>query len=220
MGTTYHVKYVPPHAEVIDLAPVVAAAALGEVVASMSTYEAKSEISVFNASPAEVPFRASPEFFEVVQLSAELHADSDGAFDVTVRPLVKAYGFGSNAESEPPLPGVIEVIRQRVGMAKLQLDAEEKTLTKTASGVEIDLGGIAKGYGVDRVALALEKLGIESYMVEVGGEIRVRGEKKEGTPWLLAIEEPVPDKRKIHADTQSLQKRGRPGNFRRLPQLP
>lgn len=207
MGATYHVKYVPPHAAVVDIAPVVAEAALAEVVASMSNYEATSEITVFNSTPVGTPFHASPDFFEVIQLSAELYAVSDGAFDVTVRPLVKLYGFGSDAEFEPPLPGVIEVVRARVGMDKLTLDAEKKTLTKTVEGVELDLDGIAKGYGVDRVALALEKLGIESYMVEVGGEIRVRGEKKEGAPWLLAIEEPVPHERKLHI-TLSLAKTG------------
>jgi thiamine biosynthesis lipoprotein len=84
-------------------------------------------------------------------------------------------------------------------MDKLKLDKKEQTLTKTLDGVEVDLSAIAKGYGVDRVALALEKIGIISYMVEVGGEIRVRGLKNEKTPWLLAIEEPVPYERKLHA---------------------
>jgi thiamine biosynthesis lipoprotein len=92
-------------------------------------------------------------------------------------------------------------------MNLLEIRPDESSIQKLHDGVELDLGGNAKGFGVDLVALALEKLEITDYMIEVGGEIRIRGKKNDGSPWKLAIEEPSPEARKLHA-TLSLPPEG------------
>lgn len=199
MGTTYTVKYLPPAPVVRSMAPIAASAALDAVVAAMSTYETSSEISLFNRLPAETDFPASPEFFQVLELAGSVQAATQGAFDPTVRPLVKAFGFGSGASDEPPSSEELEALRKKIGWSLLSLSEGKRSISKKVDGLELDLGGIAKGYGVDQVALALEKLKVESYMVEVGGEIRTRGKKPNGEGWKLAIEEPIAGQRKLHA---------------------
>jgi thiamine biosynthesis lipoprotein len=112
---------------------------------------------------------------------------------------VRVYGFGPDEERPLPPAEELETIAQNVGLDHIRFDEKGQTVQKLREGVELDFSGVAKGYGVDAAARALEKLKIENYMVEIGGEIRVRGEKKPSTPWVLAIEAPVADERRIHA---------------------
>ncbi len=207
MGTTYTVKYVPPRPGIEQILKTATEAALLAVNASMSTYDPESEISGINDSRLDVPLPLSQELLEVLTLASRIHDESDGAFDVTVGPLVFAYGFGPQKDGAVPDAATLEEIGRSVGMQLLELDTKNKTLRKLSPNTVIDLGGIAKGYGVDQVAKALEKLGVESYMIEVGGEIRVRGRKPGGEPWVLAIEEPTPGQRRVHG-TLSLPDEG------------
>lgn len=207
MGTTYTVKYVPPHRGILGMPEAVTESALVAVNESMSTYDPNSEISKFNAVLPDQRVPLSPEFLEVLVLSQRIHDQSNGAFDITVGPLVNLYGFGAAAQDEPPSERQLKSVSERVGMKWLELDVEARTLEKLREGVELDMGAIAKGYGVDQVARALEKLQITQYMVEVGGEIRIRGKKKDGAPWRLAIESPTRGERRIHA-TLSLPESG------------
>lgn len=217
MGTTYSVKFVPPGEEMTQMAQVVVEGALLDVNESMSTYDPKSEISTINRSPLTTPLPVSAGFAEVMRVAVDVHALTDGAFDVTVGPLVRVYGFGPDDERELPPAEELTTLEESVGLHHVRFDDKGRTVQKLREGVELDFSGVAKGYGVDRAALALEKLGVESYMVEVGGEIRVRGEKAPRTAWVLAIEEPIPGQRRIHA-TLELPKSGgalaTSGNYR------
>ena len=105
-------------------------------------------------------------------------------------PLTQAWGFGPEHRSVVPAAAQIEAGRAAVGWRGLQLDAARGTVTKTHPGLQADLGGIAKGHGVDLAALALEAGGVEHYMVEVGGEVRTRGHNPQGRAWQIGIEEP------------------------------
>ncbi len=199
MGTTFSVKYTSPGPNADELAASAVRAALDDVVKSMSTWEPDSEISRLNRAEAGVPHALSEAFAEVLGLAIEINSKTAGAFDPTVRPLIGAFGFGSNASEERPGEEELSAIRNRVGIELIEFDRKSMTMTKRIPDVELDFGGIAKGYGVDKVAEALERLGVTNYMVEVGGEIRVRGEKGKGAPWTLAIEEPLRDARHLHA---------------------
>jgi len=199
MGTTYTVKYVPPHPGVLGMPEAAVEGALSAVNEAMSTYDPKSELSALNRAPANQLLPVSPELMEVLRLSADTHAATRGAFDITVHPLVNLYGFGANAKDSPPEKEEVVAVRERVGLHLVEISKSANTFRKLRDGVEMDLGGIAKGYGVDRAALALEDLGVHDYMVEVGGEIRVKGAKKDRVPWTLAIEEPTSKARKVHA---------------------
>ncbi|MEO1337964.1 MAG: FAD:protein FMN transferase [Myxococcota bacterium] len=190
--------------------------ALNAVNDRMSTYIPESEVSRFAGAPAGVPFALSASTVEVVQKALAISAATDGAFDVTVRPLVDAWGFGPDGRPErKPGADATSALLQRIGYDKLRLDAEKKTLTKTTSSVSIDLSAIAKGYAVDRVAAGLEALGHRDYLVEVGGEMRARGQRGAKGVWRVGIESPKTDGRSV-ARVIALKDRGlaTSGNYR------
>ncbi|MCP5045131.1 MAG: FAD:protein FMN transferase [bacterium] len=193
MGTTYSVKVASDtitDAERADLAREIETQ-LEVVNALMSTYRSDSELSRFNAHASVEPFALSRETVEVFAVALQVSERSAGAFDVTVGPLVAAWGFG--ATERPPGPPSEEELRElaaRVGYAKLTLDEEDGTLRKIHPAVQCDLSAIAKGYGVDLVARALEEQGYENHLVEVGGELHAHGRKLDGEPWRVGIELP------------------------------
>jgi thiamine biosynthesis lipoprotein len=118
--------------------------------------------------------------------------------DITVGPLVNAWGFGPDARPETiPSDAEIAGLLEKVGYTKLVLDSESSSLRKSEPGLLCDLSAIAKGYGVDRVAEALDGLSIQDYMVEVGGEVRTRGLNDQGQAWRIGIERPSVEGRVI-----------------------
>jgi thiamine biosynthesis lipoprotein len=128
-------------------------------------------------------------------------AATGGAFDNTVRPLVRAWGFGAGASSEAAVPSAEELARLRasVGHDRLELRASPPGLRKRVPGVEIDLDGVAPGWAVDRIAARFEALGIHDYIVELGGEVRARGLNPAGRRWRVAIETPRAGERQAYA---------------------
>jgi thiamine biosynthesis lipoprotein len=203
MGTTYSVKIVTagwgfgPREQ--DALARDVAACLEDVNARMSTYRTDSELSRFNAHADGSPFAFSVETFHVFQRSMEISALTGGAFDITVGPIVNAYGFGPESRPvEPPSDVKLNELRQRVGYRLVQLDHATRSARKLRPDVYCDLSAIAKGYGVDRVAELLDRRGIANYMVEVGGEVRVRGRNHLGQPWRIGIEKPTDQGRAIH----------------------
>jgi len=174
---------------------------LDRVDALMSTWDSGSELSGLNAHRGEAAFPLSPATVEVLRLAREVSERSEGAFDVTVRPLVGAWGFGAGARvpGEGPDPATLASLRTRVGYGMLELDLEKGQVRKGRPDVEVDLSAIAKGFGVDEVVRALERLGFESFFVEVGGEVRCRGARPEGGAWRVGIERPDSEGRVVHA---------------------
>lgn len=173
-------------------------ATLDRVNQRMSTYLDDSELSRFNRYDQQAPFHLSQETYEVFKTAQTISAESGGAFDVTVGPLVDAWGFGPAPLTKPPDDAEVRALLERTGYEKLTLHPGN-TISKTRPDVYCDLSAIAKGYAVDAVAAAFEKAGISRYMIEVGGEIRVAGRNKNDAPWLLGIEAPKPDVRELYA---------------------
>ena len=201
MGTTYLVKVVPKgdYSDALDseLAERIAAT-LERIDALMSTYRPDSELSRFNASRSLEPFSISKETAEVFAYAEAVSRATDGALDVTVGPLVNAWGFGPEVRSDIPDDAEIDALRKRVGYEKLVLDMENNTIRKTIPDLYCDLSAVAKGYAVDRVADLLEEMDFD-YFVEVGGEVRARGVDDAGRPlWTAGIERPIPDRRVVH----------------------
>lgn len=158
----------------------------------MSTWQEDSEVSRFNRANGETWIDASPELVEVVGHSVEIGRESEGAFDVTVAPLVRLWSFGpGNVPERIPADTEIERWRPHVGVDVVRVRSEPPALWKHSTEATIDLSGIAKGYAVDEVGRELERLGIDGYLVEVGGELLVRGRKPDGEPWRVGIERPV-----------------------------
>ncbi len=189
MGSTYNVRLRAPEHDAVKLRAVVQAA-LDDVDDRMSMFRPQSELSTLNSVARGTPVELSDELFTVLSAADEVSRWSDGAFDVTVAPLVEEWGFGTRASRQVPAPGLVAAERRRVDWRGLALDASRRTVTKRNDRMQADLGGIAKGYGVDRAAAALEARGVHDYMVEVGGEVRTRGVNAAGQAWRIGIEEP------------------------------
>ncbi len=164
--------------------------ALAAVEDAMSAYLPDSELSRLNAHRAGVPFGLSADTFAVLALAQRVAADTEGAFDVTVAPIVDAWGFGPGRRHRVVELDEIARLSRDVGPRQLALDPARRTATKAHDGVRVDLSGIAKGFAVDKAAQALDALGIASYMIEAGGEVRTRGTNAEGRAWQIAIEQP------------------------------
>jgi len=192
MGTTYTVKVVAPAITEVERVATGNAirAALDTVDGRMSTYKPDSELSRFNRSEDGRPFKLSAETIRVFLLAREVSEATGGAFDVTVGPLVNAWGFGPVKQTAPPNAAELEAIRERVGFRQLAIDADALTITKARPDIYADLSAIAKGFGVDQVAWALDARALVNYMVEVGGEVRVKGHNAAGIPWQVGIERP------------------------------
>ncbi|WP_430795300.1 FAD:protein FMN transferase [Achromobacter spanius] len=196
MGTTWSARMALPSGVADAAARQAIQAALDEVVAQMSTWEAAADISRYNrAAPGWQTLPA--EFFHVLRHALMLAQDSGGAYDPTVGPLVNAWGFGPHQRAfEPPSPAAVQAARERCGWQRVPLDDDRRAAWQPG-GVYLDLSSIAKGFGVDRAAMAIDALGITDYLVEVGGELRARGKRPDGQPWRVAIE--VPDASDDHA---------------------
>lgn len=202
MGTYYRVKIYPEQPAGIPTAPTMEDAVrreLQNVDETMSTYRADSELSRFNRDPSLEPFRFSEDTFKVIQLSQRISEQTGGAFDITVGPLVNAWGFGPEGDVDPPTDERLADLRERVGYELIALDPVELTVTKKHPEVYVDLSAVAKGFAVDQVAEALDELGVENYMVEVGGEVRTLGTNAEGVPWQIGIETPDDSVGGVHA---------------------
>lgn len=199
MGTTYTVKVVAPKMTEPERTATHAAirAALDDVDQRMSTYKPDSELSRFNRHQPGEPFTFSADVIGVFLLAQEVSEASGGAFDVTVGPFVNAWGFGPVKQARPPTDAEIAAVRPSVGYRLLAIDAAAGTIAKARPGVYADLSAIAKGYGVDQVARVLDARGIERYMVEVGGEVRVKGKNAAGVPWQVGIERPDEAARRV-----------------------
>lgn len=171
---------------------------LADVDRSMSTYKPDSELSHINsAGPGK--YRLSAPLYAVLQLAKEINQSSEGAFDVTVGPLVALWGFGnSGSPAAVPEQHAIDSLLENTGMDRIELNGKERELLVTQT-VQMDLSAIAKGYAVDRVALALIKVGLRNFLVEVGGELRASGVNKNGNHWVIGIETPVQSRRQAYS---------------------
>jgi len=200
MGTIFTVKLVDRSGEAEP------PAALSELVETeleavnraMSTYLPDSELENFNRHGLG-PFAASAALLEVVAEAQRVADLSGGAFDVTVRPLVDAWGFGPPGTAETPGDELVDQLLATVGFRFLEVNLERGEISKARPQLRVDLSAIAKGYGVDRVAAALEAAGQLEYMVEVGGEVRARGRNRNGEVWRIGIERPDELGREVHA---------------------
>ncbi len=167
---------------------------LERIEGRMSHYRPESELSRFNRADTTEPQPMSRETLGVVADALSVSWASGGGFDVTVGPLVDAWGFGSPGRApEAPDQASLAALRARVGADLLEVDLVASTLRKRRVNVTVDLSAIAKGYAVDAVATLLAERGFGDYLVEIGGELRAGGTNELGEPWRVAIERPAPD---------------------------
>ncbi|MGD9992515.1 MAG: FAD:protein FMN transferase [Salinivirgaceae bacterium] len=191
-GTTYHFTYESK----TNLEPELKAL-LNEFNRSLSTYDPNSIISRINKNDTAVV--ADSFFMQCFEKSMEISKITDGAFDLTVAPVVNAWGFGFD-ESKKADAALIDSLMHFVGYEKVKM--ENRRIIKQHPGTMLDASAVAKGQGVDVAANYLEKLGIQNYMVEIGGEVRVKGINASGSLWKIGIDKPIED---INATNRELQ---------------
>lgn len=185
-GTSYQIAYYATE-EKVKKAQI--EQILASLDSSLSIYKPYSLISRFNKSESGI--KIDQHLKRVVKKSLEISSNTGGAFDLTIQPLVQAWGFGTEAIVVLPDSASILSLLECVGQDKIRL--QQNYLQKESPCVRIDVNGIAQGYTVDVLATFLEKKGIKNYLVEVGGEIRVRGSKPGGELMAIGIEGPAPD---------------------------
>ncbi|MEN7973973.1 MAG: FAD:protein FMN transferase [Verrucomicrobiota bacterium] len=163
---------------------------LAEINRQMSTWDAKSEISTFNQSDESGPFEISVAFTEVIEQALKLSKSTGGAFDPTLQPLLNLWGFGSEGhERKVPSDANIAAAKEKTGADKVWINKSAQ-LWKAAPEVQLALGAIAKGHGVDTIARLLDKTGHKNWFVEIGGEVVVRGRNPKEKPWRVGIQHP------------------------------
>ncbi|WP_415846358.1 FAD:protein FMN transferase [Stutzerimonas zhaodongensis] len=194
MGSTYTVKYVAGSGAA-DKAQLWrdTESILADIDKQLSTYRSDSDIEIFNALPAGECMAMPEGVRELVLAGQQLSDESNGAFDLTIEPLLNLWGFGPQGKGERvPTADEIAAAREDVGHRYLKVSGEQ--LCKERA-VQVDFNSIAAGYAVDRVAAMLESAGVSSYLVEITGELKARGLKPDGASWRIAIEAPKDNER-------------------------
>lgn len=199
MGTSYEVQLVPTPGQAIPsgLKDRVEET-LARVNQQMSTYDPHSELSRFNQNPSIDWVAVSPELQQVVAEGLRVSDLSNGAFDITVGPLVNLWGFGpEQRRDQVPSDLAIAQAKERVGYWRLHARADPPALKKDRADIYVDLSALAKGYGVDQLAMLMEANGIENYLVSISGDLRAKGHNGKEQPWTVAIEQPVAGQRAV-----------------------
>ncbi|QDV12993.1 Thiamine biosynthesis lipoprotein ApbE precursor [Rosistilla oblonga] len=191
MGTRYEVKIANPPAELPADWQLLIDRELRRVNDQMSTYIATSEISRFNSSDSSDWFDVSAETANVVAAALEISGKTDGAFDVTVGPLVNLWSFGPEQhEKSVPDQAALDAAAAVTGYQSLHVRTDPPALRKDKPGLQVDLSSIAKGHGVDRIVDLMQGLGCKNVFVNIGGEIRAIGDKGKDRPWRAGVERP------------------------------
>lgn len=193
-GTVYNVKY--QHSESLkdDITR-----ELQLFDGSLSMFNDTSTISRVNRNEE---IRTDTLFTNVIRRSLEISQATDGCFDITVAPLVNAWGFGFKQDVEPDSTA-IDSLMQMVGYDKIQLTPDGRVL-KQDPRTMLDCSAIAKGYAVDIIASLLRRKGIDNYMVDIGGEVDVAGHNPSGEAWHIGINKPQDDSLSVNSELQTV----------------
>lgn len=190
MGSTYHLTLVAPPGGLPVDAQAQIDALLADVDQTFSTYRNDSELARFNQQQTTAAVAVSPPLIEVAREALRIGAASGGALDVTVGPLLKLWGFGGQGvPATIPPQEQIDQVRQLTGLDKFELG--EGTYRKKLAGLSLDFSSVVAGYAADRMAVMVERWGVTNYLLELTGEMRVKGSHPAGRPWRIAVEKPV-----------------------------
>ena len=212
MGSTYTIALYGYDEDQMEAAVEAAFNEVRRLDRMMSNYRPDSELTEVNRNAAERPVKVTPEFFELLAKCKEYSRESDGAFDITVGPLMRVWGFYRGTGRLPEKDKVAPALK-KIGYKNVILDRESRTVRFAQSGVELDPGGIGKGYAVDRMVDVLKESGIASALISAGGSsIYALGTPKDGPEgWDIKIRDPKNARKtveEVHLKNQSLSTSG------------
>ncbi|WP_236994233.1 FAD:protein FMN transferase [Methylomicrobium sp. RS1] len=195
-GTSYHISYwsaAPADTQAVKKAVDAEFAAIDKL---LSNYRPDSVIESFNRNATTDSQEVGPEIVQLVKTAETVHKASQGCYDLTVKPLFTLWGFNGETPAVPDDKAIADTLTQ-TGMEKLAV-VDDTHLSKKQPALQTDLSSIAQGYSVESLSRVLEKHGIRDYMVEIGGELKTRGQKPDQTAWRIALEKPLPGEHKLH----------------------
>lgn len=197
MGTLCEVTVYHADARTAELAAAAGLDEMQRVDRLLSNYDQASELSAMNREAAQAPCPVSEELFAFVERSQRYYEETSGAFDPTVGPLVRTWGFFGPNPTRPPTEAV-EAAKAKSGFSKVRLDASARTVSYAAPGLEFDPGGVGKGYAVDRAVTILRERGITAALVSAGGStLYAIGHPPGRETWRIAIGDPTNVERPI-----------------------
>jgi thiamine biosynthesis lipoprotein len=193
MGT--HLGFAAFTTPTVDAAKVreVFAAAIAEIrriEALMTTWRPDSEVSQINAAAGKAPVVVGDETRQIIKDSIHTSELSEGTFDITFQTLHGLWKFDEDLDPHPPADKDLKARLAFVGYRNIQVDDAKKTVMLAKKETQIGLGGIAKGYAVDKAVAVLDKAGLTSFFVQAGGDLFARGKKPDGTDWQAGIRDP------------------------------
>lgn len=195
-GSTYNISYLAPDGTDTTAVQTAIYNEFARIDQALSNYRDDSAIEQFNAQKTTDPLVVDQELVYLVDVAREIHHASNGCYDLTIKPLFDLWGFKKDVFTPPDAEALAQTL-ESVGMDKLAA-AGSNRLRKAVPELRIDVSSIAQGYTVERIAQILETFEVEGYLVEVGGELKVRGHKPDGKPWRIAVEKPLPGERRLH----------------------
>jgi thiamine biosynthesis lipoprotein len=194
-GTTYHLTFKLPSLQEQTIITQEVISELQRIDTSISNYRPDSTIELFNAEINTEPHEVNSEVVQLIEHARTVSKASNGCYDLTIKPLFDLWGFKKDVFNLPSNESLQQTLKL-VGIDKL-LTLDATHLQKTIPDLRIDLSSIGQGYSVGRIADILEKHQVKNYIVEIGGELKTRGKKADGTPWRIALEKPLPNERKL-----------------------
>lgn len=189
MGTLARLTAIADRRESADAALEAGRQALHEVNRLMSDYLDESEIGRLNRASAGEMIALSPTTWHCLRKSLEISAQSEGAFDVTCRPLIRLWREAAR-EQRLPTEKEFNAVRTLIGPDKLMLDEAARSVARRLDGVQVDLGGIAKGYALDLAVEAMQAAGARGGLADVGGDVVAFGKRENGQPWRVGVRDP------------------------------
>lgn len=190
-GTTYHIVYKPENDAKKDLRTEIENL-LADFDTILSGYTKESMVCRINSSDDLSNIRLHEWFVECFEVSRLISEKTNGAFDITLKPVIEAYGFGASGRGVDSLgQSELDSLMNMVGYRYIRLTDDKSHLERLKPGVQLDFNAIAQGYSVDVVATMFDDMGIKDYMIEIGGEVFCRGVNEKGHLWRVGVDKPI-----------------------------
>lgn len=189
-GTTYQVLFWSEDKTLVSGVQTEFDATLEQIDKELSTYRPDSYISEFNTSPSLAWQTASSDFINLITTAKDINRKSQGCFDPTIGPLFDLWGFKNESLYVPSSFEVTEA-KAKLGIDKIEVDTVLSRVRKTHPTLALDFSSIGEGYTIGKLSEILESNGVQNYMVQFGGDLKIKGKKPSGDQWRIAIQQPT-----------------------------
>jgi FAD:protein FMN transferase len=190
-GTTYQISFWSEDAVPVTEIQSAFNDTLSKIDKELSTYRPDSFISEFNRSPSVAWQPVSQDFVELVKIAHDIHAKSEGCYDPTIGPLFDLWGFKTD-KLHVPTPEELTALKSELGIDKIEVDDENLRVRKTRPFLQLDFSSMGEGYTIGKLSHVLESKGYDNYMIQFGGDMKIKGQKPNGDKWRVAIQSPIP----------------------------